>query len=172
MANELPGQSPIQRKNKFKSSGIQTDDPNLRKNIEVPPVGIKTPIDMGTGRSGIFQMSYSSAQQVADNLKNLISTNYGERVGNYYYGANLRPLTTELTSQDDFDGEAMLRIQSAVRNFMPYVELETFNSNFDLSIVPSPEYAGIAAVTLTVKYSVPQLRISGKGLEVTLYCIG
>ncbi len=158
---------------KFKSSGIQTDNPNLIKKIETPPVGIKTPLELGFGRSGIFEMNFNSYDQVSDNLKNLVLTNWGERLGNYYYGANLRPMTAELTSQDDFDSEAMSRIQTAVRNFMPYVELETFNSNFDKIINPTAgQESGISVISLMIKYAVPQLRISGKALEVSLYCIG
>ena len=62
---------------KFKSSGIQTNNPDLLKKIESPPVGIKTPLALGTGRSGIFQMNFNSFDQVADNLKNLILMNSG-----------------------------------------------------------------------------------------------
>ncbi len=158
---------------KFKSSGVQTDNPDLIRKIETPPVGIKTPVELGMGRSGIFQMNFNSIDQVADNLKNLVLTNFGERLGNYYYGANLRPLTAEVSNQEDFDAEAMLRIQTAVRNFMPYVELETFNSNFDKFSRPTEgSSSGISIITLTVKYAVPQLRVSGKGIDVSLYCIG
>ena len=158
---------------KFKSSGIQTDDASLIRKIETPPIGIVTPIELGEGRSGIFQMHFNSHKQVADNFKNLILTNWGERLGNFYYGANLRPLTAELTSQDDFDSEAMLRVQTAVRNFMPFIELGTFNSNLDKSIDPTGGGAnGISTISLTIKYSVPQLRIAEKGLVVSLYCIG
>jgi len=158
---------------KFKSSGIQTDNPDLLKKLESPPVGIKTPLALGEGRSGIFQMNFASFDQVSDNLKNLILTNWGERLGNFYYGANLRPLTTELTNQDDFDSEAMQRIQQAVSNFMPYVELETFNSDFDKTFSPTEGAAsGISVIKLSVRYAVPQLRVSGKSLQVSLYCIG
>tara|TARA_Y100000310_G_C20295159_1_gene629026 strand:- start:70 stop:561 length:492 start_codon:yes stop_codon:yes gene_type:complete len=158
----------------FKSSGITSTDPRLIREVTPIPAGIKTPIDLGTGRSGIFQMNFNPVDQIADNLKNLILTNWGERLGNFYYGANIRPLTTELTAQQDFDAEAMRRIQTAVGNFMPFVELDSFNSSFDSSIVAGSTIGadGLSMVSLTVRYNIPQLRISGKSLDVTLYCIG
>ena len=158
----------------FKSSGIVSSDPRLIRDVAQNPVGIKTPINLGTGRSGIFQMNFNPVDQISDNLKNLILTNWGERLGNYYYGSNIRSLTTELTSQQDFDSEAMRRIDAAVKNFMPFVELDSFNSSFDSDVVAGSTIGadGLSMVSLTVKYNIPQLRISGKSIEVTLYCIG
>ncbi|MAF25494.1 hypothetical protein CL634_07985 [bacterium] len=158
---------------KFKSSGVKTGDPNLIKEVSPSPAGIKTPISLGsTGRSGIFEMYYNQHDQVTDNLKNLVLTNWGERLGNYYYGANLRSLTTEVTAQEDFEQEAMIRIQTAVRNFMPYVELEEFNSTFDISVNPDDSIHGVTVISLTIRYNVPTLRMGTKALQVKLYCIG
>ena len=154
----------------FKSSGVKSDDPRLVREVLSPPKGIKTPLELGTGRSGIFQMHFNDASQISDNLKNLILTNWGERLGNYYYGANLRSLTTEVTALEDFDAEAMMRIQSAVKNFMPYVELEGFNSTIDKSV--SPTGNGTSVIGITVRYNIPQLRITGRAISAHLYCIG
>ena len=41
----------------FKSSGVQRGDKNLLKEVQSIPYGIKTPIELGFGRSGIFQMN-------------------------------------------------------------------------------------------------------------------
>ena len=155
----------------FKSSGIKTSDPILRKTVESPPIGIKTPVEIGVGRSGIFQMNFNTISQIDDNLRNLILTNNGERLGNYFYGANLKPLTTELIAQPDFDSQAMSRISVAVSKYMPFVELDSFNSLFDKDIT-SGFPRGMTKVILTVRYNVPQLRVSGRALNVTLYCIG
>ena len=84
--------------------------------------GIKTPLQLGEGRSGIFQMHFNSVENIDDNLKNLILTNSGERLGNYGYGANLRPLVSELSHArlDDFDTIAMESISRAVKKYMPF----------------------------------------------------
>jgi phage baseplate assembly protein W len=155
----------------FKGSGVRVGDQSLSQKIDSIPYGIKTPIQVGEGRSGIFKMHFDPISQVDDNLKNLILTNHGERLGNFGYGANLRSLTTELTSQDDFDKIAMERISFAVKQFMPFVELGTFSSN----PVTSP-WTGVAKsmakVDITVKFSIPSLRIGERELNISLHCIG
>jgi len=156
----------------FKSVGIKTTDPLLNKTVETPPVGIKTPVEIGVGRSGIFQMNFNPVDQIDDNLKNLILTNYGERLGNYFYGANLKPLTTELVSRPDFDSQAMSRITDAVRKYMPFVELDSFNSVFDENVDKIGSPPGMTKINLTVRYDLPQLRVSGRVINVSLYCAG
>lgn len=157
----------------FKSSGIRSTDPRLRKTIDLPPVGIKTPVEIGTGRSGIFQMHFDPLSQIDDNLKNLILTNKGERLGNYSYGADLKRLTTELSSTDNFDSRAMSKISDAVKKYMPYVELDSFQSSTDKSIDRDlSEQGSITKIDLVVRYGVPQLKVSGRVISVSLYCVG
>ena len=158
----------------FKSVGIKADDPRLRQPVETRPVGIKTPLQLGTGRSGLFRMSFDPISQADDNLRNLILTNNGERLGRYGYGANLRELTTELTAKEDFDNEAVLRIRSAVAQSMPYVELDTFMSSIvDRALKESSgAEPGVGKVTIKVTYNIPTLRVSGRAVHVDIYCIG
>ena len=63
---------------------------------------------------GLFEMHFDNRSQVKDNLRNLLQTNWGERIGLYAFGANLNELVGELSSQEDFDSEAMLRIKSTI----------------------------------------------------------
>jgi phage baseplate assembly protein W len=155
----------------FKSVGIKNTNPTLRRTIDTHPIGIKTPLQLGRERSGLFDMHFSIADQIHDNLRNLILTNYGERLGNYDYGANLRELTTELSSKEDFDAEAMLRIKGAVKSHLPFVELETFVSKFDRKVLNSG-VESVAKIQLMVKYSIPKLRITDRAISVFLYVIG
>ena len=129
------------------------------------PVGIKTPLQFG-GPAGLLSMSYSLQEQIPDNLRNLLLTNWGERLGLYNFGANLRPLTTELVSQDDFDAAAMERIKTAVSTWMPYVNLDDYSSFFDRENIKNT-----AIVNLTITYSVPALQITNKAIQITLYAI-
>ena len=159
----------------FKSAGIQTGDPSLLKTVDPTPFGIKTPIDLGTGRSGIFQMHFNPISQIDDNLRNLILTNNGERLGNYAYGANLRPLTTELSALDDFDSIAMDRISAAVKKFMPFVELSTFSSDaakIASSAIKEGTIQSMATISLSIKYSIPRIRVGERSLDILIYCIG
>ena len=114
----------------FNSVGTQVDDRKYTEVLDPKPIGIKTPLEFGTRRSGLLEMNFENDKQIKDNLRNLIQTNYGERVGIYAFGANLMELVGELSSKEDFDTEAMLRIKNATTRWMPFVELETFESNF------------------------------------------
>lgn len=150
----------------FKSVG-KTREERLAQQLIVSatPIGIKTPLKPGS-QEGIFAMHFNLADQMHDNLRNLILTNWGERLGLYDFGANLRPLTTELVSQDDFDAQAIERISGAVQRWMPFISLETFESNIDRI-----NNQNTAIIKMNVTYNIPSLNIFQKTLEVTLYAI-
>ena len=111
-------------------------------------------------------MYYTLADTLHDNLRNLILTNWGERLCLYDFGANLRPLTTELVSADDFDSQAIERISGAVQRWMPFVTLETFESTTDRI-----SNKNTAIIKITIVYNIPALNIFKKALEVSLYAI-
>lgn len=129
------------------------------------PIGIVTPLRFGT--DNFFAMHFSLADTVDDNLRNLILTNWGERLGLYDFGANLRQLLSDFVSQDDFDSQAVERISGAVSKWMPYISLETFDSKVDRNAGSSA--GGTAVIVLTIGYSVPALQVESRALEVTLY---
>ena len=111
-------------------------------------------------------MHYNVADQVHDNLRNLLLTNWGERLGFYEFGANLRELTTEITTVDAFDEAAIARIRDAVTKWMPFVNLKDFVSEIDSQ---NNEHTGIIRITIT--YNIPQLGIENKALKLTLFAI-
>jgi len=152
----------------FKSSGNRVTDKKFNREVDPQPIGIKTPLRFGSGVSGIFEMHTDIGSQIQDNLKNLILTNHGERLGIYDFGGNLRELTTERLAKDDFDSEVMKRIRTAVEKYMPYVELSSFESSFS----DSPAVDSIAEVSIKVFYNIPKLGLSNKGIEIILHCIG
>lgn len=149
----------------FKSSGTTAEQTTINAQpAAVPPVGIRTPLALGN--DDLLVMSYDLSVQLTDNLRNLILTNWGERVGLYNYGANLRPLMTELVSLDDFDTQAITRIKSAVGRWMPYVDLQDFLSQPDRQ-----DNRKTAVVRLTITFNIPSLNVRGRRLEVLLYAI-
>tara|TARA_Y100000034_G_C6834531_1_gene377027 strand:- start:590 stop:1072 length:483 start_codon:yes stop_codon:yes gene_type:complete len=156
----------------FKSVGDRTSLRKFKKTVDPSPIGIITPVRLGTGRSGLFEMNFNIIDQIHDNIKNLILTNSGERLGSYYFGANLRDLCSELTSKEDFDNEAMLRINETVKKFMPFVELETFESEFGTNIEKIGVEPGLCRVTVRIIYNVPRLRVTKKALAAVLYVMG
>ena len=152
----------------YKSSGEKSTSVVYTGEYIARPIGIKTPIQYGTARSGLLQMNFEPAEQVHDNLKNLLLTNHGERVGLFRYGANLRSLVSERVSQEDFDDLAMQSIKSAIAAYMPFVEPMTFSSNID-SVDPT---TGLTQVTVSLTYNVISLSIRDKSIAVTIHCMG
>ena len=150
----------------FKSSG-KTQEQRIIETLVTPPIpiGIKTPLRISDSE-GLLDVHYVLADQVNDNLRNLLLTNWGERVGFYDFGANLRELTTEIASQDDFDTSAIERIKSAVGRWLPYIDLEDFESNVNNS---NNKNTGI--IDITVTYNIPSLNVRQKKLVITLYVI-
>ena len=129
-------------------------------------IGIKTPLQLGTN-AGILEMHTDLPSQLHDNFKNLILTNWGERVGIYDFGANLRPLMTENNSEIDFDSEAGLRIRNATERWMPFLDIESYSIEID----NPTNLRGLAVKKLTVVYNIPALNVSNKALQVFLYAI-
>lgn len=153
---------------KFKSSGTRINDPVItRIQVPLPPVGIKTPMALGTDRSGIVAMHFDPVAQVKDNLRNLLLTNKGERLGRFDYGAGLRSLVSELAS-GDIESSAILQIQDSVSKYMPYVSLEGFSITYDRDDNPQ----GMTVVVFNLKYSIPRLSSTNNSLSVKIYAIG
>jgi phage baseplate assembly protein W len=158
---------------KFKSSGISIN--TINKTVDTltssviftePNIGIKTPMQLGTDE--IFSMHNNIENQLADNLRNLILTNFGERLGLYDFGANLRELLTEYPNKSDFDTEAANRITRAVNKWMPFVSLTNFSSTVNEAKNHS---LGIAAITITINYVIPQINSQEKEIKVNLFVI-
>jgi phage baseplate assembly protein W len=150
----------------FKSVGETGSARRFKTEPNEIPIGIKTPIELGQGHEGIFTMHTSLRDQIGDNLRNLILTNHGERLGLYNFGANLQELSME-RGNDDFEVEAIIRIREAVSKFMPYVDLQTFESRSNRDNV-----TGLFRVRIRVTYGVPTLGISRGILEVVIFVAG
>jgi len=133
-------------------------------NLEPQAIGIKTPLSLDN--KNLFSMHYNLAEQIHDNLKNLLLTNWGERVGLYFYGANLRELAFELNSTTSFDDLAIERIKKAVNKWMPFIKLNDFVSNVDNQL---NKHTGIIKILIT--YGIPQLGIEDRSLQVSLYVV-
>lgn len=148
----------------FKSSGKTQEQVIVEAiNKATIPIGIRTPLRLGDD-GNIFAMNNALIDQINDNLRNLMMTNWGERLGLYDFGANLRPLVSEFTTQDDFDAQAIQRINQAVARWMPFVNLEEFESTID-----HRENKNTAIIILTITYTVPSINSGKRTLQVTLY---
>ena len=152
----------------FKSSGqTPKEEIDYANSISFTKlIGIKTPLEFGGGRSGLFKMHTSIKRQIADNLRNLIQTNHGERLGRYDFGANLAELAFE-NVEFDVKQEASQRIGRAISTFMPFVQVDDFDV-----FVERKENEHTAKVGVEVIYSIPRLRVANQKIEVILGVAG
>lgn len=130
------------------------------------PIGIKTPLQQGNSGEGIFAMHFDLRDQVRDNLRNLILTNWGERLGLWDFGGNLRELATEFVSRSDFDDQAVVRIKNAVSRWMPYVSLNDFGPT-----VEHEQNIKTGIISFRITYDVPILNVVNDALEISLFVI-
>lgn len=152
----------------FKNVGVKgfRSDDVLKRNQTALPIGIKTPVQLDGDGHGLLAMHADIKEQIADNLRNLVLTNWGERLGNYFFGANLRPLLADFSHKDDFDQEAMVRINTAISRYMPFVTPVAYESFIQPQANPST-----AICKLMIIYSVVSLGITNAKLEVSLFVI-
>lgn len=104
------------------------------RSIEMPktPIGIKTPLEKGRSAKGetLFKMHFDIPSQIEDNLKNLIMTQKGERLGFPDYGTNLRQIYSNNTlSQEEVANIASSEISKVVEKYMPAISLLEFYSS-------------------------------------------
>jgi len=129
------------------------------------PIGIKTPIQISRD-TGLFEMHTDIAKQISDNLRNLIMTNHGERLGFYDFGANLMPLVFELGT-DEADQKAIDRISNTVRKYMPFVSLLGFQVFVDRN-----DNKEVGKVGIQITYNIPLIDQAVRSMEVMLYVGG
>ena len=151
----------------FLSVGERESTYRRRTNVTQPqiPIGIKTPLERGQDVDGLFVMHKNLEDTISDNLRNLLLTNHGERLFRYDYGANLRELAFELGTEEG-DTEAILRIREAVSKYLPYVNLQTFESRQ----TPST-YTESSIVIVKVTYVVPGVSQKQRMIEVIISAV-
>lgn len=97
---------------------------------ETFPIGIKTPIEPGyRDNETLFKMHFEPLEQIKDNLKNLILTQKGERLGFPDFGTNLLQVYSDTNLEEgDIADIVVQEIQAAVSKYMPSLFLQNFYS--------------------------------------------
>lgn len=152
----------------FKSVGenYQSKNQQRLKRFQEPPIGIKTPIELGDSNDGLLKMHRNLDKTIEDNFRNLLLTNWGERLMDYRFGANLKELTFEL-GNENFDNEAISRISSATARYLPFIQLQTFEPFSEIS-----QENSLAKVGIRITYTIPQIDSKERKVEVILYAAG
>ena len=130
--------------------------------ISNTPIGIRTPVSFDNATNATFMMSNDFAVQVKDNLRNLLSTNHGERLMLNDYGANLRPLSYDFSSEEVV-GVAVSNIANAVAKYMPFITLQTFEP-----ITVAGSDGATLLSKIKVVYSIPDVNVIDQVVEATI----
>ncbi len=111
-------------------------------------VGVKLPI---VGKRGnLFDLSYSTEEQVLSNLKNLLLTTRGERIMQPLFGTNIK---NSLFSQNTEELKEIISIEisEAINFWLPYINIVDLNIQTVVATGPDLEEHG---VTISLKVSI------------------
>ena len=111
-------------------------------------IGVKLPI---VGKNGnLFDLSYSTEEQVLSNLKNLLLTNKGERVMQPFFGTNIRKSLFNQNTED-LKEQISIEISEAIGFWLPYINIVDLNIQTVVATGPDLEEHG---VTISLKVSI------------------
>ena len=147
----------------FKSVGDLNSNPRSVQPVQPKPVGILTPIRYSKKIGGPLEMSAAVIDQTIDNFRNMLLTNHGERMPLYDFGANLKALMSERLSQADYDEKAMQQIKATTEKYMPYINLDSFETQ----AIQTDDQA-LSKAKIRVDFSIPRLSTSKKAIEIII----
>ena len=155
---------------KYSFQSVGDLDVDLRSNESVAeaeklPIGIKSPISFGNDDS-LLLMHKNYTDQIADNFRNMIMTNWGERLGHYDFGANLQELLFEIGSENG-DTKAMARIARTTKKYMPFISLQNFEPFKEKN-----DGNSMGKIAIRVTFAVPQIDKKQRAIEILLYAAG
>lgn len=111
-------------------------------------IGIKLPI---VGKRGnLFDLSYSTEEQVLSNLKNLLLTTRGERIMQPFFGTNIRKVLFNQNTED-LKEQIAIEISEAINFWLPYVDIVNLDVQTVVATGPDLEEHG---VTISLKVSI------------------
>jgi phage baseplate assembly protein W len=120
-------------------------------------IGVKLPFT--NKRGGLFELSYSTEEQLLSNLKNLILTRKGERVYQPAFGTTLQDALFE-QNDDIMRKRIEYSIKSAIDFWLPYIGIMELTVNPVIASSSKIDEHGIV-VKLTVQ-------LNGRDAEITL----
>ncbi len=85
--------------------------------------GLGIDINTNSNSNGIFAVNYTTLTQAKSNLKNLLLTKKGERVGLPTFGCDIWKVLFEPMVDGDIDTQVENSILEAVETWLPYLEV-------------------------------------------------
>ena len=90
-------------------------------------IGLKLPLEHGS--QGFFGRTQKAIEQTKYNIKNLLLTKKGERLGNPTFGSDLEKVIFEQEG-DDLENRVEETIRSSISEWLPFVGIESIETNF------------------------------------------
>ena len=84
---------------------------------------------MEHGNQGFFGRTQKAIEQTKYNIKNLLLTKKGERLGNPTFGSDLEKVIFEQEG-DDLESRIEETIRSSISEWLPFVGIESIETNF------------------------------------------
>ncbi len=95
-------------------SSIQNDlDPNVLIGLQLP---------LGVHQNGVFKQTQTLLEQTKSNIRNLLLTRKGERLGNPTFGSDLLSVVFEPIN-DDTQNQIEEKIRASIEEFLPHVDV-------------------------------------------------
>ena len=126
-------------------------------------IGLELPLTHT--QEGYFKRTKTALEQAKSNIKNLLLTNKGERLGNPNFGTNLISL---VFSQENTDLEARVEeeIRASMAEFLPFINIVSIETNF------SEENMSTAIVNLRFTLNVDTTSEENLTLDFSNYNLG
>ena len=127
------------------------------------PYGVVTPLQLPNNTGETLKTTTDIVEGVVDNFKNMLLTNYGERLGKPNFGANLNALLTERLSQEEWNLRASNQIRTTTQIYMPYITITSIASG-----IIKAENDGFSRTLISVIFSIPAVGVQDKRVDITL----
>lgn len=89
------------------------------------PIGFTLPFSISTGSLGYFEMTRDELSAISENIKSLLLTNWGERVGRYYFGCNLREFLFEPLEANEMRERIAERVITQIDRWLPFISIKS-----------------------------------------------
>jgi phage baseplate assembly protein W len=127
------------------------------------PYGVVTPLQLPNKTGETLRTTTDIVEGVVDNFKNMLLTNYGERIGKPDFGANLSSLLTERVSQEEWNSQAASLIRKTTQVYMPYITIMSVAAG-----IISAGNDGFSRTLISVIFSIPAIGVQNKRVDITL----
>jgi len=111
-------------------------------------IGISLPLDY-TDKDGFFKKTKTTLEQTKSNIKNLLMTMKGERLGNPTFGSELMRILFE-PNVNDLQGQIEESIRSSMDEFLPFVNIR------DIIVTPSTRRPNLLNIRLQFSLNIDQ----------------